>query len=198
MTSHELGDKRPPPVLTTQRLTVRLATYRDAAAIAHYYQENRAFLQSYEPTRSPRFYTPAFWQVQVEQNRLQFEQDLALRLFLFEHSAPTLVIGVVNFTQFFREPFHACLLGYSLAQTKQRQGLMQEALEVAIDYLFHDLNFHRVMANYMPRNQRSGNLLRRLGFVIEGYARDYLQINGKWEDHVLTSRTNPKWHSSTI
>jgi ribosomal-protein-alanine N-acetyltransferase len=45
----------------------------------------------------------------------------------------------------------------------------------------------------MPRNQRSGNLLKRLGFVVEGYARDYLLINDRWEDHILTSLTNPDW-----
>jgi ribosomal-protein-alanine N-acetyltransferase len=28
---------------------------------------------------------------------------------------------------------------------------------------------------------------------VEGYARDYLYINGCWEDHILTSRTNPDW-----
>lgn len=47
------------------------------------------------------------------------------------------------------------------------------------------------MANYVPTNERSGRLLRRLGFTVEGYARDYLFIDGAWRDHVLTSLTNP-------
>jgi ribosomal-protein-alanine N-acetyltransferase len=51
------------------------------------------------------------------------------------------------------------------------------------------------MANYMPHNRRSGNVLKRLGFVVEGYARDYLMINGKWEDHIFTSLINPHWRS---
>jgi ribosomal-protein-alanine N-acetyltransferase len=51
------------------------------------------------------------------------------------------------------------------------------------------------MANYMPHNRRSGNVLKRAGFVVEGYARDYLMINGKWEDHIFTSLTNPHWRS---
>ncbi|KFN17466.1 hypothetical protein JM66_20365 [Aeromonas bestiarum] len=38
---------------------------------------------------------------------------------------------------------------------------------------------------------RSGALLERLGFEREGLARDYLMINGRWEDHVLTARLNP-------
>ena len=33
--------------------------------------------------------------------------------------------------------------------------------------------------------------LRRLGFVVQGYARDYLHIDGEWRDHILTALTNP-------
>ncbi len=73
---------------------------------------------------------------------------------------------------------------------------MTEAVRVAIQYVFEELNLHRVMANYMPHNQRSGNLLKRLGFVVEGYARDYLFINGGWEDHIQTSLINRNWKPS--
>jgi ribosomal-protein-alanine N-acetyltransferase len=51
------------------------------------------------------------------------------------------------------------------------------------------------MANYMPHNERSKNVLKRLGFVQEGYAKEYLLINGQWQDHILTSITNPQWKS---
>jgi ribosomal-protein-alanine N-acetyltransferase len=68
---------------------------------------------------------------------------------------------------------------------------MFEALQAGIAYAFDELGFHRVMANYMPVNERSGRLLRRLGFVVEGYARDFLLIDGQWRDHVLTALTAP-------
>lgn len=178
---------------STPRLIVRLANHRDANAIACYYSQNRAFLRPYEPERSEEFFTTDFWQIQIENNLLEFEHDYSLRMFLFEHKAPREVIGVINFTQFFRAPSHSCLLGYSLAEHKQGNGLMREALSVTIEYVFNELNFHRIMASYMPRNQRSGNLLKALGFTVEGYARDYLQIDGKWEDHILTSRINSLW-----
>lgn len=87
-------------------------------------------------------------------------------------------------------------MGYALAENEQGQGYMTEALQVAVEYVFKELNMHRVMANYIPQNQRSGNVLMRLGFVVEGYAREYLLINGQWQDHTLTSLTNKDWQAN--
>jgi len=68
---------------------------------------------------------------------------------------------------------------------------MFEILEGAIHYMFTDQAIHRVMANYIPGNERSEKLLSRLGFEREGLAKSYLQIDGRWRDHVLTSKVNP-------
>ena len=189
MKSHPLE----PPQLTTPRLLIRLATKRDVHEIARYYRTNRAFLKPFEPTRSENFFAEDFWRGQVERNLIEFNYNQSLRLFVFEQAKPETIIGIINFTQFFREPMHACVLGYSLAESKQGNGYMSEAVGRSIQYIFNELNFHRIAANYMPRNQRSGNLLKKLGFVVEGYARDYLLINGKWEDHILTSLINLRW-----
>jgi ribosomal-protein-alanine N-acetyltransferase len=88
------------------------------------------------------------------------------------------------------------MLGYSLAAVEQGKGYMTEALKVAINFVFTELNLHRIMAAYIPHNQRSGLLLKRLGFGVEGYARDYLMINDQWQDHILTSLINPNWRST--
>ena len=45
----------------------------------------------------------------------------------------------------------------------------------------------------MPTNERSARLLRRLGFAVEGYARDYLLLDGQWRDHVMTALINRDW-----
>lgn len=84
----------------------------------------------------------------------------------------------------------ACYLGYSVDHSSQGRGVMYEALDTLIPVVFSQFGLHRIMANYMPRNERSGRLLQRLGFEKEGYAKDYLQIAGRWEDHVLTARTH--------
>ena len=70
---------------------------------------------------------------------------------------------------------------------------MFEALQPLIRYMQRQERMHRIMANYMPHNHRSGKLLERLGFEREGYAKDYLLIDGQWRDHVLTALTNKEW-----
>lgn len=82
-------------------------------------------------------------------------------------------------------------MGYSLAEQAQGKGIMTEACRAGIDYIFQQVGLHRIMANYMPGNARSAAVLERLGFTIEGTAKSYLYLAGAWQDHVLTSLTNP-------
>jgi ribosomal-protein-alanine N-acetyltransferase len=181
------------PLITSDRLLLKVATPKDIPQILTYFTENRTHLTPFYPLWGDEFFTEEYWEYQVESNFLEFINDHSLKLFIHLRNQPTPIIGTINFSNFIRGSAHFCYVGYSLALVAQNQGYMTEALEVAVQYVFQELNFHRIMANYMPHNRRSGNILKKLGFVIEGYARDYLMINGKWEDHILTSITNHHW-----
>lgn len=187
----------PPPVLVTPRLVLRLPGDADAAAVVRYYDRNRVHLAPWEPMRSDAFYTEAFWRRQIAHAHGEFSQDRSCRFFLFDRLASDrgerVVVGNAGLSNVVRGVAQFATLGYGLGEAEQGRGLMFEALGAVLAYAFSDLRLHRVSANYLPRNERSGKLLRRLGFVVEGYARDYLQINGRWEDHVLTALTNPDW-----
>lgn len=182
-----------PPIIETERLVLRMAELGDAPEIVRYFRENREHLADSRPTMGPEFFTEGFWHAQVHAAQAEFRTDRSLRTFIFDKAQPGRVIGNVNFVQFNRGAAHYCVLGYGLAKDREGTGMMREALQAALRYVFSELNMHRVMANYVPWNQRSGGLLRRLGFVVEGYARDYLFLNGRWCDHVLTSLINPDW-----
>jgi ribosomal-protein-alanine N-acetyltransferase len=186
------------PTLETKRLILRLATREDVPAMLNFYLENRDFLAPFEPTRSEDFYTAHFWREQIEKALIEFNYEQAIKFCLFKKTDPEILIGKINFHQILRGVCHSCVLGYSLAEKEQGNGYMTEALETALHFMFAEMNFHRITANYMPRNQRSANVLKRLGFTVEGYARDYLLINGNWEDHILTSLTNQHWSHQEI
>ncbi|MEH2046394.1 GNAT family N-acetyltransferase [Nostoc sp.] len=186
------------PTIASDRLLLRAAIHEDIPQIVKYFIDNKTYLTPFYPLWADGFFTEEYWQYQIENSFIEFINGQSLKLFIFTQKNPTVVIGTVNFSNFVRGVAHFCYVGYSLAENKQAKGYMTEGLKSATQYLFEELNFHRVMANYMPHNRRSGNVLKRLGFVVEGYARDYLLINGQWEDHILTSLTNSDWKAPKI
>jgi ribosomal-protein-alanine N-acetyltransferase len=60
---------------------------------------------------------------------------------------------------------------------------MAEAVSLVLDYAFDDLRLHRVEAACLVHNEPSRKLLLKRGFTEEGLARQYLRIDGKWQDH---------------
>lgn len=182
-----------PLVLFGERVVLSLPGADAAARMVSYFETNRAHLTPWEPPFPDGLFTNAFWERRLELNQREYRDGTSIRLVMAARDDPDgPIIGMANFTQFIRGAAMCCTLGYSLDQDAQGKGLMTEALRVAIRHLFETVGVHRVQASYIPTNERSGLLLRRLNFVVEGYARDYLFINGGWRDHVLTSLTNPK------
>ena len=161
--------------------------------VIRYYAENRVHLQPFSPTFAPDFFDHATWFEQVGARTLEFAAGESFRGFLFDRQGPVRVLGNINLTQVHRGAFQSCVLGYNLAAGEQGKGYMTEAVGGAVSFAFGTWKLHRVAASYMPRNRRSEGVLRRCGFQVEGHAPAYLFINGRWEDHVLTSITNPDW-----
>ncbi len=179
----------------TERTWLVMPPPAESDAVLRYFERNRAHLEPWEPARPDTFYTQRFWRDRLIANRRELEQGAAMRLFAVSRGLPPQhpdrVIASCNFSNVVGGAFQACTLGYGLDHAQVGRGLMEEILRAAIPVAFETFRLHRIQANYQPVNERSGRLLRRLGFTVEGYARDYLQIAGEWRDHVLTSITRP-------
>ncbi|WP_305857869.1 GNAT family N-acetyltransferase [Balneatrix alpica] len=169
-------------------MQVRLSHSGDAAALARFYQDNAAFLQPWEPLRPAGFHQLSAWQERLQQREQEQQQGRGAYFVAYQDEQ---LIGVCNLNNVVQGVFQAAHLGYALAQSAQGQGKMFSICQQVLDYGFNQLGLNRIMANYMPHNLRSARLLQRLGFVIEGKASRYLQINGRWEDHILTAKLNP-------
>lgn len=188
-----MASPRDVPFIETERLLLTIPDARAAPRMLSYVTENREHFAPWAPPEPEGYYTEEFWREYLQRARREFEQGLSLRLVFFLREEPQgAVVGDCNFTNFVRGPFQACYLGYKIDRRAQGRGLMREALAAAINYAFESERLHRIMANYVPTNERSGRVLRRLGFTVEGYARDYLLTGGRWRDHILTSLTNTK------
>lgn len=186
------------PVLTTSRLQLLPAAGGWARAVLAYQQRNRAHFAPWEPTPGGMFYTELFWVMRLRQRELDWQENSGAMFLLVQEQAPQQVIGTVTLSGMTRGVFQACYLGYSLDQAYEGQGLMREALEAVIAFAFGSLKLHRLQANYQPENERSAGLLKRLGFQVEGQARDYLFLNGAWRDHVLTSLIHADYDAAPL
>jgi len=181
----------PPSGLGTERLILRAANSGHAEVMLTYYMNNREHLRRWEPARQAAFYTLAAMAERLTQMAEQTARGQAVNLLIFERDSDAL-IGNCNFSNIVRGPLMACHLGFGVDAQWQGQGLMQEAVGAAIAYVFEVVGLHRIMANHLPENQRSAQLLARLGFAREGLARAYLHINGAWRDHVMTALINDR------
>lgn len=182
------------PVLQTPRLTLRVPAVQDADAMAAFVSHNREHLRPSEPEREDSYFTPAYWAAELSALSERVLREELVSFILLPRSGPLQeVIGRCALSGIVRGPFQAAYLGYGLARTHVGQGLMFEALQAVVHFGFESLNLHRIMANYLPANERSARLLSRLGFQREGHAPAYLRLDGRWQDHVLTALTNDGW-----
>jgi len=187
-----------PVSLATQRLVLGTPRPHQAQAMLDFVTRNRAHLQRWNPPEPEGMYTLPHWQQAIEKNTAAFAAGTAIRLWISPYDQPDTIIGSIGFSQIARGPFCACVMGYQIDAASEGKGLMSEALRAAIRYMFLEQGLHRIGANYRPENVRSGRLLAKLGFRIEGYARNYLFIDGDWRDHILTSVTNNDFDKNAI
>ena len=178
-------------VIESERLIIRLPEAADVSEVIRYYRDNRAYLQPYSPTFPSEFLDERTWLDQVKIRAQEMAAGDGLRAFIFVKVAPRTVVGNINLTQVQRGSSLSCVLGYNLGESEQGKGYMTEAVRAVVDFAFRTWGLHRVAASHMPNNVRSAEVLRRCGFEREGYARHYLKINGRWEDHILTAIRNP-------
>jgi ribosomal-protein-alanine N-acetyltransferase len=178
--------------LDTPRLVLREPEDGDAAALLLYYQFNEERFARWEPEHADDLAYHLRW---VRWRRTESAARRGWSFLALDRNAPDALVAVVNLYDVVTGSAHSAVLGYSVDGAYEGKGYAREAVQAVIGYAFGVLNLHRLAANYHPANERSGALLRGLGFVVEGYARDMTYLRGTWRDHVLTSLTNPAWEA---
>lgn len=108
----------------------------------------------------------------------------AVPLFLIRREDDTL-LGAITLDNIRRGPAQAGTLGYWVGSSFMRQGYMREAIEAVVHHGFKTFDISRIEAACLPENTASRGVLEKSGFKYEGVAQSYLQINGRWRNHVL-------------
>ena len=177
--------------LTTQRLVLRPPRTGDVGEIRRLLRHNQAHLKPWNPAPRPGEDPTSITEISnlVLRQRREWKTGRSFAFMLALKRDPSTLIGKVALNGVMRGAMHGAYLGYWIDVDHQGGGLCTEAIGAVLDFAFGPAELHRIQAAIMPRNARSLRVIEKLGFRREGYAERYLQIDGRWEDHILFART---------
>jgi ribosomal-protein-alanine N-acetyltransferase len=157
--------------------------------------ESRRFLAPWEPTWSADALSRAAYRRRLARYAEDWRTDQGYTFFLFRMDDDALV-GGIGLSNVRRGVAETGSLGYWIGERFARHGYMAEGLKLMLSFCFQRLRLHRVEAACLPHNAPSRGLLLKSGFREEGYAREYLCIDGRWQDHVLFGLLREEWSSA--
>jgi len=169
--------------LETQRLYLKSVDSGAASRVLEYLVRNKNFLSEWEPIRPENYFTLSEQERILDTTYSNMQKGTVLSLWILKKEDSEF-IGNITFSNIIKGHFLSSFLGYKLDVNEINNGYMTEALKAAIDYVFETLKLHRIEANIMPANKQSIRVVEKLSFVNEGISRNYLKINGTWQDHI--------------
>ncbi len=170
-----------------ERLFLRPPTLGDWQKWADVREKNRDHLSAFEPEWPENCLEASFFQRRLAKQGKDWAADRGYSFLIFKNEGT--LIGGVNINNVVRGAAHFASFGYWLDQEAQGNGYMREALQMMLQFSSETLVLHRMNAACVTDNDRSAQLLLRLGFKEEGLAEKYLHINGVWQDHRLFGLT---------
>ena len=170
--------------IATERMILRLPAHSDFRPWSNLRRDSADFLQPWEPAWAEDHLSRRAFTNRVYWARRALSSGQALPLFLLRQGDDTL-LGAITLDNIRRGPAQVGTLGYWIGQPFARQGYMREAIRAVTHHAFAELDLSRVEAACLPENAASRGVLEACGFKYEGVAQSYLQIAGRWRNHVL-------------
>jgi ribosomal-protein-alanine N-acetyltransferase len=167
----------------------------DAAAMLEVRVRNDEFLRPFEPLKPDDYLTLAAQRQEIDRSSQDWRADRGYAFGIFSANDSEL-IGRLALSNVARGAWQNATLGYFVDRAYNRRGHCTEAVGLALEFAFIYANLHRVQAAVMLSNAASARVLQKNGFRFEGTSRNYLRINGVWEDHHVYAMTLEDWEGA--
>ncbi|MBB4304230.1 ribosomal-protein-alanine N-acetyltransferase [Rhodobium orientis] len=184
---HSVGSLDTGPTIKGDGVFLRTPTMNDFREWSELRAESRSFLAPWEPIWPSDDLTRQAFRRRLKRYQREIRDDLGYPFFLFRSGDNTL-LGGLTLTHVRRGVAQACTLGYWMGAPHADRGHMTNGVRAVLPFVFETLKLHRIEAACLSHNIASIKLLEKTGFVREGHARNYLCINGRWQDHLLFAR----------
>ena len=169
--------------IESDRMTLRLPVPEDGRAWINLRIQSRDFLTPWEPVWADDHLSQKSFANRVRWAQRSCRNGTALPLFLVRHDGT--LLGAITLDNIRRGPSQSASIGYWIGAPFSRQGYMREAIAALVHHAFTVMDLSRIDAGCLPENAASRGVLEKAGFKYEGVAQSYLQINGRWRNHVL-------------
>jgi ribosomal-protein-alanine N-acetyltransferase len=173
-----------PHFLRSGPVSLRHPRMADYEAWSDLRRRSREFLERWEPLWPADDLTRTSFRLRLKRYQRDVDIDCAYPFFIFIADGAALA-GGINLSNVRRGVSQTATVGYWMGAPFAGQGIMTHALRAVTAFSFNELQLHRLEAACLPVNEPSMRLLRKCGFEEEGYARRYLKIHGRWQDHRL-------------
>ncbi|WP_033542676.1 GNAT family N-acetyltransferase [Planococcus sp. CAU13] len=168
--------------LTGQLCYLRVLADDDAVEMVQLLNRNRNYWEIFEPRHPDSYFTVAVQREKIREALYQARENREYSFGIF-HPRTDKLIGHISMYSIKRLPFLSALVGYSIDEEYAGRGIATEAVQLVVAFGFEKLQLHRIEAYVSPRNSGSIRVLEKAGFANEGLLREFLHINGIWEDH---------------
>jgi ribosomal-protein-alanine N-acetyltransferase len=177
----------PQPLIEGAGVFLRAPQMLDYDEWARLRARSREFLAPWEPEWPSDDLTRGAFRNRIRRYASEMRDDLGYPFFVFR-AGDKAMIGGATLSNVRRGVAQSANLGYWMGAPFAGQGYMSAAVAAIIPFSHGALGLKRIEAACIPENAASVRLLEKSGFVREGYARKYLCIAGKWQDHLLYAR----------
>jgi [ribosomal protein S5]-alanine N-acetyltransferase len=177
----------PLPSVAGEGVVLRMPQMTDHNDWATLREKSREFLTPWEPTWPEDDLSRSAFRRRIKRYAEDLRTDQGYAFLIFR-TADNALVGGLTLANVRRGVAQAGSLGYWMGLPFARHGYMTAAVSAIIPFAFATLRLHRLEAACIPTNAGSIRLLENTGFVREGYARQYLCIDGTWQDHLLYAR----------
>ncbi|MEU4210938.1 GNAT family protein [Streptomyces sp. NPDC026206] len=169
-------------------ILLRPVTTDDAEGLARAYRRNRRHLRPWEPNRGEAFFTAEGQAERLRDLAGLRQAGRAMPWVLAADDGRGEVVGAMNLSNIVQGPFRSASLGYWIDAEHTGKGLASLAAEAVCRDADERLGLHRIEAGTVVTNTASQRVLAKCGFELIGRARNYLHIDGEWQDHFLFHR----------
>jgi [ribosomal protein S5]-alanine N-acetyltransferase len=164
---------------------IRVVAEDDASTLAELLTRNRTFLAPWDPVRDDAYFTVDGQRDLLTRSLRRLRSGIDWPGVITVDGAP---VGRVNLNNVIRGAFCSADLGYWVDQAHNGCGVATAAVGAVVRLAFTELDLHRVQAGTLLHNRGSQKVLERNRFSRIGVAPRYLNIAGRWQDHLLFQR----------